>query len=251
MPRPSENAKPLPTDLARRSRTTAEDPSNDCPKPDDPFCDPKSLHIWSEFHTVKLPSNLAQVKVELSKPKTLWFYLGKTSTEAKAQYTGDLALPINDLSANFLESVKPPITAAPTVPRRSYAASYPTGVNVHALNAARTNFPAQPPRPQIARVPSKGQERPYNGKYAIKDPIPYEYKQKNGCDLDSQVPRKQHNFQHLASMQPAPQYANPQKHRAPSAQSSPIAPMVPMMSAARRQPSIPTNQGVEDCKRVS
>ena len=251
LPRPSENAKPLPADLARKSRTTAEDPSNDCPKPDDPFCDPQCQHVWSEFHTAKVPPNLAQVKVELSKPKTLFHYLGKTSTEAKAQYTANLAVPINDLAANFLESVKPPITAAPPVPRRSYPASYPTGVNVHALNAARTNFSIQPPRPQITRVPSKGQERPYNGKYAIKDPLPYEYKPKSSNSVDSQALKKERKVQQMTSMQPMTPYANTQNYRAPPTQSSQTAPMVPIMSAVSRQPSVPTNPNVEEYRRVS
>jgi hypothetical protein len=103
---PSPNAKPLPSHLARKSKTTTQDPQNDNPKADEPFCDPK-VPVWSEFHTAKLSRNPNQVKIDLWKPKQLWYYLGKTSTEAKAQYTEDPRKRRNNLDANFLESVRP------------------------------------------------------------------------------------------------------------------------------------------------
>ena len=252
LPRPSENAKPLPAHLARKSRTTTEDPSNDCPKPDEPFCDPKGHHVWSEFHTAKIPPNPAQVQINLFKPKALWFYLGRTSTEAKAQYTGNLTVKTNDLAANFLESVKPVIPAVPPPQRRSYPASYPTGVNMHAANAARINAPIQQARLQLPQPPLKTQERPYNGKYAIKEPIPHEYKPRMGLHVDPQALRNQRVFQQTASVHPSLEYAaNTPGYRVSSAQISPVAPMAPMMSAVQRRPSNPTNQGAGDNRRVS
>ena len=85
------------------SRTTEQDPAiNEGPKPKELFCDSTSFR-WEEFNTCKAFHNPQQTKVDLSKPKKLWFYLGKRSTEAKAHYTGDLAVRKNDASANFLE----------------------------------------------------------------------------------------------------------------------------------------------------
>ena len=194
LPMPSENAKPLPAHLARKSQTTAEDPSNDNPKTDDLFCTGTGdahNYVWSEFHTAKFPQNSAQVKVDLSKSNSLWFYLGKSSTEAKAQYTANPAIEVNDLAANFLESVKPIIAVAPPVVRRSYPASYPTssGININAVNAARVNYIQQQVRPQPARPPPPSmQEKPYNGKYAIKDSV--SYSSSSGCRTDQQP---QHN----------------------------------------------------------
>ena len=121
---PSENAKPLPAHLLHKSCST-EHPTNEIPKQDDPFNDPAYPQVWSEFHTGK-PANPIALKVKLAKPKTLWHYLGKTSTEARAQYTADPAVKLNDPASNFLDSVKPLVTPTQPQPRQSYPASYPT-----------------------------------------------------------------------------------------------------------------------------
>ena len=246
LPIPSENAKPLPPELAQKSRTTAEHPSNNNPKADEPFGDPQSKLIWSEFNTCKTIRNPHQVKVDVFKPKKLWFYLGKTSTEAKAQYTGDLAVRRNDPTANFLESVRIATAAAALPPRRSFPASYPTGVNMHAVNAARPPRsyiqPAnlQPTKPPINRAPSM-QDRTYHGKYAITDPVPHNYKAKAGGHVDPQALHNQRAFQQNASRQsPVQPYTNQ------SYQSSQIysshgyrAPPAPMMATASpRRPSL-------------
>ena len=250
LPRPSENAKPLPAHLARKSRTSKDDPSNECPKPDEPFCDPNCKQVWSEFHTAKIPRNPAQVKIDFNKPNTLWFYLGKTSTEAKAQYTGNLSIQINDLTANFLESVKPFITTVPSVPRRSYPASYPTGINIHTLNSAPMKVPNQQYRLQANRQPPKPQPqaKPYNGKYKVENPVPYEYKPRTEYQVDPQALRNQRPLLQTSSMPPSSQYVTAQPYRGPPSHISPIA---PMMSNAQRRTSIPGDQRVDDHRRVS
>jgi len=63
--------------------------------------------------------------VDFSKENKLWYYLGKPSTEAKSQYTEDLAKPRNNPKSNFLDTVKPPPIPIPTFQRQSYPASYP------------------------------------------------------------------------------------------------------------------------------
>lgn len=231
LPVPSENAKPLPAHLAQKSRTTAEDPSNDDPKADEPFGDPHSKFIWSEFNTCKPFKNSDQVKIDLSKPKQLWFYLGRTSTEAKAQYTGDPAVSHNNLEANFLESVRAASAAvAVSAQRRSFPASYPSGVNIHAVNAARAKAHVQ----QAAKIqvkPPVTKERPYNGKYAILDSTPYVYKPKISCNVDPQALRNQRAFQQ-STVHSLPQIKSSSAYRAPPAPMSTMAPMAPMMARA-------------------
>ncbi len=253
LPIPSENANPLPAHLAQKSRTTAEHPSNVNPKADEPFGDPRSKLIWSEFNTCKSIRNPHQVKIDISKPKKLWFYLGKTSTEAKAQYTGNPAVQRNDPTAHFLESVRIATTAVALPPRRSFPASYPTGVNVHAVNAARPPRPyVQPAKFQnnrsLINKPPNMQDRVYHGKYAIVESAPYDYKSKVGGHVDPQALHNQRAFQHNASKQSPLQPYNAQKYqnltydgspgyRAPPAPMGSMAPTAPMMATASQRPS--------------
>ena len=239
LPVPSQNAKPLPPELARKSRTTAEDPKDDQPRADQPFCDPQSKFIWSEFNTCHRIKNPAQVKIDFSKPKTVWFYLGKYSTEAKAQYTGDLSKSTHDPTSNFLESVKPVLPAVALAPqRRSFPASYPTGVNIHALNAARANAQYQQPKvqpkpsiqPQLK--PQVSQDRPYHGKYAITEPLP-KPKANTGYSVDSQALYNQRTFTQNATTQPTQRY---QGYGNATAHISPPAPVAPMRTPSQQRP---------------
>ncbi|KAI4124062.1 MAG: hypothetical protein LQ347_005878 [Umbilicaria vellea] len=245
LPIPSANAKPLPAHLIPKSKTSAQDPSDNNPKQDEPFCDPKGQHVWAEFHTGKPERNAAQVRIDLSKPKQLWFYLGRTSTEAKAQYTGDLKLKRNDLDANFLESVKPPPAALPPTVRRSYPASYPSGVNQFALNAAQVNNQIQQARQQEQAL----RERAHHGKYAVSDTKPYEYKPKVGFNVDPQALHNQQAFQRTATMQPPSHYNGAQSYRAPPAQMGAVAPMAPMTSEGQRRLSAQSSKGLEDYRQ--
>lgn len=242
LPVPSENAKPLPAHLAHKSRITTQEPS-DSPKVDEPFGDAQSKFTWSEFNTCKLVKNPSQVKVDVSKPKQLWFYLGKTSTEAKAQYTENLAVLRNNPDANFLDSVRAASAAAAVqLQRRPNPPPYPAGVNIHAMNAARARVP-----PQEAKVPVKPpynntKKRPYNGKYAITEPVPQVYKPR----VDTQALQNQRAFQQ-STVHSLPQFPNSSINRAPPvvqrnpvlpvalatsrAPTAPMAPMAPMMTA--------------------
>ncbi len=279
LPVPSPNAKPLPPELARKSKTTAHDPQNEIPKADDPFCDPNGRNIWAEFHTAKLLRNPSQVKIDLSKPKQLWFYLGKTSTEARAQYTEDLRKPRNNLDANFLESVRPHVLVAPPVQRQSYPASYPTGVNVHAANGAmvharqhlqQTHQSSQLQQPRQVHStlhmhqPQKfqqGQKSYLSQQQEQRVEKPYKYKPRvhDGYTVDPQALVSQRAFQ----QGPPPRgQQNPspiESFRAPPApmatmssmgSGSPMAPMVPMMTSNhQRSPSY--IKDFEEFQRVS
>lgn len=207
--------------------------------------------MWSEFNSCKPVKNLEQVKIDLSKPKQLWFYLGKTSTEAKAQYTGDLAVSRNNPEANFLDSVKAAAAAAAvSAQRRSYPASYPSGVNIHAFNAARAKAHVQQAAKTQAKPTGKppAKERPYNGKYAIIDPV---CKPKTSSNVDPLALRNQLTFQQ-SSVHSLPQFHNSSAFRAPPAQMSPVAPMAPMMSAVTQHATTKqVNAPPKDFRRVS
>ena len=233
------------------SRTTGQDPAiNEGPKPKELFCDSTSFR-WEEFDTCKAFHNPQQAKVDLSKPKKLWFYLGKYSTEAKAQYTGDLAVRKNDTSANFLETVRiASITAAPPpVQRRSYPASHP--FNQNAINAAGANHVTQQAKAQTNAYThsSPTKERPYHGKYAINDRdrilMDYQYKPRvPPINVDPLALKNQRQFQHEASMPSyQPRYQNSQStsqqyqsYRAPQAQMGTSAPTANTMYGKPQMP---------------
>ena len=226
----SENAKPWPAELARKNRASGKDPTiNEGPKPNELFCDSTAFR-WEEFETRKEFRNPEQVKVDVSKPKKLWFYLGRDSTEARAHFTSDLAVPKNDPSGNFLETIRIATVAATasTVQRKSFPAPHP--LNQNAINAVRANYPPQQPKAQNTFYTSSSptKERPYHGKYAIAE--------RDQIYTNSQA--HQRRFQHEASTNPYhSQYQYPgntyQNYRAPQA---PMGSMVPTASMISGRP---------------
>ena len=102
---PSKDALPMPAHLAHKSATSQDDPTSDTPKADDPFHDSTAIHKWAEFQMENIPRNIFQAAVDLTKPKSLWHYLGTSSTEARAQYTHDVSVKVHNPLANFLETV--------------------------------------------------------------------------------------------------------------------------------------------------
>ncbi|KAI9795944.1 MAG: hypothetical protein M1833_006592 [Piccolia ochrophora] len=162
LPIPSANAKPLPTHSAPKM--------NVIPSTNDPFCDPSAPQKWSEFHTASIDRNGAQVPVDMFTLERLWYYLGPSSTEYRAQFTEDPNLPRHNLKSVFLDTVKP--ADPPRPPRRrsnqvSVPASFPSTSNEHALNAAQAS--SRQRQHQQAPPPPQPQPRPEK---------PYEYKPK-------------------------------------------------------------------------
>ncbi|KAI9870832.1 MAG: hypothetical protein M1830_003749, partial [Pleopsidium flavum] len=197
-------------------------------------------HVWSEFHTAKLPRNPNQVKIDLSKPKQIWYYLGKTSTEAKAQYTEDPRKPRNNLEANFLESVRPLIPIIPPVQRHSYPASYPSGVNMHAVNGAMAQArqrqlqqPQQRQQPQQSIQQQQGGEKPYKYKPRIHE----------GYSVDPQALMSQRAFQQGAAMRPPQGQNSYESFRAPQATMAPMSSMAPRAPIAPMAPMASTMSG--------
>jgi len=110
------------------------------PQVDDVFGDARYPYRWAEFRTGSEPRNSSQVAVNLSKTNQMWHYLGKTSTEAKAQFTEDPALPRHNIAGNFLETVRP-VTAV--VKRELLGSGVPSGMTYHPLNSGTTAVRSQ------------------------------------------------------------------------------------------------------------
>ncbi|KAF1966848.1 hypothetical protein BU23DRAFT_485353 [Bimuria novae-zelandiae CBS 107.79] len=151
-PKPSANAKPLPAHLKENDASLdISNRTDGVPEMGDPFQDPNAEQKWAEFNTA--PGVLQKVaKVDFSKAETLWYYLGKNSTEARPQFTHDLSKPVHNPKSNFLDTVKPPLPAFPQYQyqqQRSYPAAYP-------IKPAPVSIPP--------RTPTEQQTRPYQYK---------------------------------------------------------------------------------------
>jgi hypothetical protein len=124
-PKPSANAKPLPEHLKENDASLDMSNRTDgVPEMGDSFLDPNSEHKWAEFNTA--PGVTRKIaKVNLSKDNQLWYYLGKSSTEARPQYTENLAKTQHNPKSNFLDTVRPAAPVVSTFHHRPYAAAYP------------------------------------------------------------------------------------------------------------------------------
>lgn len=167
----------------------------DLPRKDDIFVEGC---VWSEFITESLPRNPAQVKVDFSKLDQIWYYLGKTSTEAKAQFTESLSRPRHNPRGHFLDTIP---KAAPSIVRQSFSASYPS-----AAQASQTiRPPIRPPMP-----PSNNSANKSDKPYVYKPRVP-NYGEAN-YSVDPQAYRSQQSFVQQSQQgkpQFPPQYQNP------------------------------------------
>lgn len=125
LPKASPNALPMPSSRKAQEEINAKRSTEEPPRTGDMFVagsTPGKDFTWSEYHTCEPAEckNSFQTKIDLSKNDQLWHYLGKTSTEAKAQYTEDPANPKHNVKSNYLDSIPKP----PPPPRHHYQASY-------------------------------------------------------------------------------------------------------------------------------
>ncbi|KAE8144233.1 hypothetical protein BDV25DRAFT_104771 [Aspergillus avenaceus] len=100
--------KPLPAHLARKPEARKELESA-LPVAGNPFGDGRSPYRWAEFETVDTTNHRfapPSVQVDLNKGDQIWYYLGQSSTECRAQYTHNPSVVIHNPRANFLDSVK-------------------------------------------------------------------------------------------------------------------------------------------------
>ncbi|TAQ91132.1 hypothetical protein B7494_g576 [Chlorociboria aeruginascens] len=192
--KPSANAIPMPKSKEdKASLNTSNRHADDLPRADDTFVEGCT---WAEFKHEDIPRNPAQVKIDFTKENQIWYYLGKTSTEARAQFTEDPAKPRHNPRGLFLDTI--PKAVVP-VPRQSYAASYPTTVNQQALNAARVNNRL----PQTTRPPQPSQLS--QSATPVRSEKPYVYKPRESIasyNIDPQAYQLQQNFLQRAA--PAP-----------------------------------------------
>ncbi|KAF2097157.1 JmjC-domain-containing protein, partial [Rhizodiscina lignyota] len=136
-PKPSPDAKPLPEVLHHNASVNVNNRKDGVPDMGDIF-HTNEAQKWAEWNALsnREVRNTFQEKIDISKPERLWYYLGKASTEAKAKYTHDPEKSFHNPNSVFLDTVKPPPKSTVIPDRRSFPASYPSGVNFHALNGA-------------------------------------------------------------------------------------------------------------------
>ncbi|KAF2734002.1 hypothetical protein EJ04DRAFT_437937 [Polyplosphaeria fusca] len=209
-PKPSPNAKPLPDHLKDNDPSLKMANRTDgVPEIGDHFCDPNSEQKWAEFNTAhEVTRKFA--KIDFQKAERLWYYLGKTSTEARPQYTEDLAKPRNNPKSNFLDTVKPAPLPIQPYQRQSYPASYPikpSPVSIPPRTPVQSNIQPSPSRPY--------QYKPRVDTNVYKSPV-YNYAPDTRKNPNSPVAHQPNVvYDHRAT---APQYGYPASSNGPSRQ---------------------------------
>ena len=148
-PKPSANAKPLPEHLKENDASLdISNRTDGVPEMGDPFQDPNAEQKWAEFNTA--PAVVQKVaKVDVNNKDRFWHYLGKNSTEARAQFTHDLSVTVHNPKSNFLDTVKPPPPIYPQYQQyQQYQRPYPVAYPLQpAPGFASPRTPTQPQRP--------------------------------------------------------------------------------------------------------
>ncbi|KAJ5042027.1 uncharacterized protein L3040_004587 [Drepanopeziza brunnea f. sp. 'multigermtubi'] len=185
--KPSAKAIPMPKSFKdKESLNTSKRQVDDLPRAEDPFVQGCT---WAEFKCEKIPRNPAQIKVDFSKENQMWFYLGKNSTEAKAQFTEDPAKPRHNPKGHFLDTIPKP---APAVSRQSYAASYPSNSKAEASSSSVAKAATRPYQPVSAAF-----NRPEK---------PYVYKPRNSAEMYNVDPKAYRDQQNFLQRSTAPAY---------------------------------------------
>lgn len=186
LPKASANAIPMPTCRKAKQEINAKRAVDEVPRKNDEF---GTGLVWAEFHTSDPIRNRQQVKIDFAKENQVWHYLGKTSTEAKAQYTENIARPQHNLKSNFLDSIPKPVSVVPV-------SLLPQQVRSRTFTAA---YPGQVPfAGGFSAISHHGTPL---GPLAPKQPKPYMYKPKNSIEpLSQPVQFMPHKF----ALNPAP-----------------------------------------------
>ncbi|KAH7133337.1 hypothetical protein B0J13DRAFT_481032 [Dactylonectria estremocensis] len=158
LPQASANAIPMPTSRKAKDKLKVTRQQDEKPRKDDVFSEG---YTWSEFN-IQDVSNIHQAKVDFSKQNQIWYYLGKTSTEAKAQYTEDVSRQRHNPMGNFLDTIpKPPRPHKPEpaahiqqqqtyAPVGSYASPYSTVGAVGTVSVTpSTSNSVRPTKPYV------------------------------------------------------------------------------------------------------
>ncbi|KAI0198826.1 hypothetical protein F4808DRAFT_434582 [Astrocystis sublimbata] len=166
LPRASQNAIPMPTsrkakDLINATRRRIEEP----PRAEEPFVD--GGFVWAEFNHHELEVNKLQAKVDLSNENQIWYYLGRTSTEARPQYTEDPSKRQHNCKSNFLDTIPRPV-APPPQPRKSYGSTFSIHTPVPAPKSQKPyQYKPRDPTPQTF-IPS-----PFTAQQFVPKPSPF------------------------------------------------------------------------------
>lgn len=133
LPKASTTAIPMPSSRSAKDKINAtKRPVQDMPKPGDVFAHDLS---WAEFHTPGIAvSNNAQQRVDLFLTESckLWHYIYHGSTDTKARFTENPAIPRHNPKSVFLDLVpRPSLPTAhavtpvplPALPSSAFAAS--------------------------------------------------------------------------------------------------------------------------------
>ncbi|KAL2020533.1 hypothetical protein VTK56DRAFT_8333 [Thermocarpiscus australiensis] len=155
LPKASPNAIPMPTCRKAQKEINAKRSVDEAPRKDDEF---GPGLVWAEFHTGEPVKNPEQVKIDFSRENQVWHYLGKTSTEAKAQYTEDPSRPRHNPKGNFLNTIPKPVSAVQMSLFPQQRASLPPASP--AQTSASGIWPGRLSGPFPGAVPLK-QEKPY------------------------------------------------------------------------------------------
>lgn len=150
LPKASAKALPMPTSRKAKEQLKARILHEDKPRKDDMFGDG---FTWAEFHLEPVANNRA--RVDLFKADQTWYYLGKTSTDARAQYTEDPAKPRHNPRGNFLDTLPKPPKPVPA-PR---GAARPRQPQATVASGHTYSFNHQPGAP--SSTPYGQLEKPY------------------------------------------------------------------------------------------
>ncbi|EEY19427.1 DNA damage-responsive transcriptional repressor RPH1 [Verticillium alfalfae VaMs.102] len=170
LPKASAKAIPMPTSQKAKQELNAKRAVDEVPRKDDTFVD--GGFTWAEFHTCEPFHNKDQVKADLNKDMQLWYYLGKTSTEAKAQYTESPTLQRHNPRSNYLDTLpkpaKPPKPVSVTQRRPSQVPQRPSIPGPPRPSPLSTSSvpvpvqgPAQGPMPMPSLPNAVTVEKPY------------------------------------------------------------------------------------------
>uniref|UniRef100_A0A8H7TRL2 [histone H3]-trimethyl-L-lysine(9) demethylase n=1 Tax=Bionectria ochroleuca TaxID=29856 RepID=A0A8H7TRL2_BIOOC len=152
LPKASAKAIPMPASHKAKAKLNAKRGGDEKPRKDDTFVDGC---VWAEFNLHEVEKNPAQVKVDLGKPDQIWYYLARSSTDAKAQYTEDPANPRHNPKGNYLDTIPKP--AKPASVRRQnyqpYVSPYSQQGGMHLANQMHANSMVVKPYIYKPRIP--------------------------------------------------------------------------------------------------
>ncbi|KAK5997800.1 DNA damage-responsive transcriptional repressor RPH1 [Cladobotryum mycophilum] len=206
LPKASANAMPLPTSQKAKDRLNAKRQQDDKPRKDDIFGEG---FTWAEFNTMDI-ANKYQVKVDFSKAEQIWYYLGKTSTEAKAQYTEDPSKLRFNPKGNYLDTLPKPVKPMPA-PRPHYQQQYGfTGSYVYS-NATQSPAAHHPGSVVFEKPYVYKPRQPVAANFNVQMYTPQRFTPNHPAPAPAPAPpsHQQHHYSHYT---PSPGHQNSPSH---------------------------------------